>query len=246
MASIRLKQQIPGCTGRGCRVQNSGPWDPWLPGVKNSGLLAQRGHRARTAPSAPPMTTTVHGWMDVHMHCRHVCLYRASIGTMFKLRGSTFPQPYELRCPRGRCPCLGLAGARAARLHRFRKRWGHYSIPSPVLRLPHPPQAAPGPSTCSKHQPRSKPGRTSRSAETIQRTDCAVPQVRPSHGRMAAHQGGSPPAVERSNTKRQPRTDKRESRHGLGGHAAGIHAAPPLPVGRRQTTIARPPCDQCL
>ena len=31
-------------------MQNSGPWDPWLPVVKNSRLFAQRRHRARCAP----------------------------------------------------------------------------------------------------------------------------------------------------------------------------------------------------
>ena len=35
----------PGCTSRGCRVQNSGPWDPWLPVVENSRLFAQRAQR---------------------------------------------------------------------------------------------------------------------------------------------------------------------------------------------------------
>ena len=43
----------PWCTSRGCRVQSSGPWDPWLPVVKNSRLFAQRGHSARCAPSVP-------------------------------------------------------------------------------------------------------------------------------------------------------------------------------------------------
>ena len=31
-------------------VQNSGPWDPWLSGVENSRLFAQRAHSARCAP----------------------------------------------------------------------------------------------------------------------------------------------------------------------------------------------------
>ena len=34
-------------------VQNAGPWDPWLPGVKNGRLFAQRGHSARCAPMGP-------------------------------------------------------------------------------------------------------------------------------------------------------------------------------------------------
>ena len=38
----QIKTKNPWCTGRGCRVQNSGPWDPWLPVVKNSRLFAQR------------------------------------------------------------------------------------------------------------------------------------------------------------------------------------------------------------
>ena len=31
-------------------MQNSGPWDPWLPVVENSRLFAQRAHSARCAP----------------------------------------------------------------------------------------------------------------------------------------------------------------------------------------------------
>ena len=31
-------------------MQNSGPWDPWLPVVENSRLFAQRSHSARCAP----------------------------------------------------------------------------------------------------------------------------------------------------------------------------------------------------
>ena len=50
---IRLKRN-PWCTSRGCRVQNSGPWDPWLLVVENSRPFAQRGHSARCAPSLPP------------------------------------------------------------------------------------------------------------------------------------------------------------------------------------------------
>ena len=42
----------PWCTSRGCRVQNSGPCDLWLPVVENSRLFAQRAHSARCAPSA--------------------------------------------------------------------------------------------------------------------------------------------------------------------------------------------------
>ena len=40
----------PWCTRRGCGVQNSGPWDPWLPAVESSRLFAQRAHSARCAP----------------------------------------------------------------------------------------------------------------------------------------------------------------------------------------------------
>ena len=50
MASIRPKKKHPWCISRGCGVQNSGPWDPWLPVVENSQLFAQRGHSARSAP----------------------------------------------------------------------------------------------------------------------------------------------------------------------------------------------------
>ena len=51
------------CTSRGCRVQNSGPRDPWLPGVKTSRLFAQRGHSARCAPIRP----MVDGFPNPHM-----------------------------------------------------------------------------------------------------------------------------------------------------------------------------------
>ena len=40
----------PWCTSRGCRVQMSRPWDPWLSVMENSRLFAQRGHSARCAP----------------------------------------------------------------------------------------------------------------------------------------------------------------------------------------------------
>ena len=46
----QTKIKNPWCTSRGCGVQNSGPWDPWLPVVKNSRLFAQRRHSARCAP----------------------------------------------------------------------------------------------------------------------------------------------------------------------------------------------------
>ena len=36
VASIRLQKKDPWCTSRRCRVQNSGPWDPWLPAAENS------------------------------------------------------------------------------------------------------------------------------------------------------------------------------------------------------------------
>ena len=40
-------------------VQNSRPWDPWLPVVENSQLFAQRGHSAGTAHGAPPLSRIV-------------------------------------------------------------------------------------------------------------------------------------------------------------------------------------------
>ena len=40
----------PWCPSTGCRVQNSGPRDPWLPVVKNSRLFAQHGHSTQCAP----------------------------------------------------------------------------------------------------------------------------------------------------------------------------------------------------
>ena len=36
-------------------MQNSGPWDPWLPVVEYSRLFAQRVHSACTAHGAPPL-----------------------------------------------------------------------------------------------------------------------------------------------------------------------------------------------
>ena len=45
----QTKAKNPWCTSRGCRVQNSGPWDRWLPVVKNSQLFAQCGYSAGTA-----------------------------------------------------------------------------------------------------------------------------------------------------------------------------------------------------
>ena len=47
----QTEKKNPWCTSRGCRVQNSGPWDPWLPVVENSRLFAQRVHSARCAPT---------------------------------------------------------------------------------------------------------------------------------------------------------------------------------------------------
>ena len=51
VASIRLKQN-PWCTSMGCRVQNSGTWDPWLPVVET----ADFSHSACTAHGAPPIS----------------------------------------------------------------------------------------------------------------------------------------------------------------------------------------------
>ena len=50
----QTKKKNPWCTSTGCRVQNSGPWDLWLPVVENSRLFAQRGHSSRCAPLIPP------------------------------------------------------------------------------------------------------------------------------------------------------------------------------------------------
>ena len=46
-ASDLKKKRNPWCTSRGCRVQISGPWDSWIPGVKNT---ADFSHSARCAP----------------------------------------------------------------------------------------------------------------------------------------------------------------------------------------------------
>ena len=53
MASIRIKKTSLVYQQGGCRVQNSGPWDPWLPGVENGRLFAQRVHSAWCAPLCP-------------------------------------------------------------------------------------------------------------------------------------------------------------------------------------------------
>ena len=96
----QTKKEIP-CTSRGCRVQNSGPWDPWLPVVENSRLFAQHAHSARCAPLGPlrscvlcstaalgllgdlslayiiptrectHIVDTVHTLWGVYTHCRH-------------------------------------------------------------------------------------------------------------------------------------------------------------------------------
>ena len=50
VACIRLKKKSLVYQQGGGRVQNSGPWDPWLPVVENSRRFAQRGHSARCAP----------------------------------------------------------------------------------------------------------------------------------------------------------------------------------------------------
>eukprot|EP00670_Eutreptiella_braarudii_P027608 CAMPEP_0174380630 /NCGR_PEP_ID=MMETSP0811_2-20130205/123496_1 /TAXON_ID=73025 ORGANISM="Eutreptiella gymnastica-like, Strain CCMP1594" /NCGR_SAMPLE_ID=MMETSP0811_2 /ASSEMBLY_ACC=CAM_ASM_000667 /LENGTH=187 /DNA_ID=CAMNT_0015533551 /DNA_START=722 /DNA_END=1285 /DNA_ORIENTATION=- len=39
---------------QGLWVQNSGPWDPWLPVLENSRLFAQLAHSAQCAPAAAP------------------------------------------------------------------------------------------------------------------------------------------------------------------------------------------------
>ena len=47
VASIKLEKKIPAVPAGGGRVQNSGPWDPWLPVVEKSQLFAQRVHNSR-------------------------------------------------------------------------------------------------------------------------------------------------------------------------------------------------------
>ena len=55
----QTKTKNPWCTSRGCRVQNSGPWDPWLPVVKNSRLFAQRTVRPQDRPFHPATTLCI-------------------------------------------------------------------------------------------------------------------------------------------------------------------------------------------
>ena len=56
MAGIRLKKKSLVYQQGGGRVQNSGPWHPWLPVVENSQLFAQCAHSAGTAHGAPPLS----------------------------------------------------------------------------------------------------------------------------------------------------------------------------------------------
>jgi hypothetical protein len=51
-------------------VQNSGPWDPWLPVVKTSRLFAQRAHSARCAPDGSGMTAWSVWSVWSQMRCR--------------------------------------------------------------------------------------------------------------------------------------------------------------------------------
>ena len=46
----------PWFTSRGCRVQNLGPWDPWLPVVENSRVS----HSAAQPTVRPPNVNTRH------------------------------------------------------------------------------------------------------------------------------------------------------------------------------------------
>ena len=54
----QTKRKFPWCTSTGgCRVQNSGPWDPV---VENSRLFVQRGHSARCAPTGGRPASQAH------------------------------------------------------------------------------------------------------------------------------------------------------------------------------------------
>ena len=57
----QTKTKNPWCASRGCRLQNSGPWDSQLPVVKNSRLFAQREHSARCAPKGGVFAQRAHG-----------------------------------------------------------------------------------------------------------------------------------------------------------------------------------------
>ena len=56
----QTKKKLSWCTSRGCRVQNSGPWVPWLLVVEKRRLFAQRAHSTGTAHSAPPSVRLRH------------------------------------------------------------------------------------------------------------------------------------------------------------------------------------------
>ena len=56
-------------------VQNSGPWDPWLPVVENSRLYAQRGYSARCAPIVPQKNDTLE--MVSRVNTRPTCTHAA-------------------------------------------------------------------------------------------------------------------------------------------------------------------------
>ena len=90
----QTKTKNPWCTGRGCRVQNSGPRDPWLHVVKNSRVFAQRGHSARCAPSYTPILECE--WLSYHYHM-NMALFSRSI--FFLTQGECLP---------GACPARYL------------------------------------------------------------------------------------------------------------------------------------------
>ena len=75
VASITKKSLMYQQKG-GCRVQNSGPWDPWLPVVENSRLFAQRTVRPpKGLPNSAPLVRDRH----TIFHDRHMTSARCVI-----------------------------------------------------------------------------------------------------------------------------------------------------------------------
>ena len=90
----------------GGRVQNSGPWDPWLPVVENSRLFAQRAHSmgtARAQRTVRPLCPTPWGHLCTaraqRAHDRKKLGVFATIGNILAyIDHTTLPQCWTASC----------------------------------------------------------------------------------------------------------------------------------------------------
>ena len=79
-------------------MQNSGPWDPWLPVLKNSRLFSQRAHSAQCAP--------------LYLVCKYLILF-ISLHKTFDTKGRTashyhhLTYSYHTPCTRRWMPGVG-------------------------------------------------------------------------------------------------------------------------------------------